>query len=72
MEHFHKGDKVTWKWGTGKGVGIVKNIYTYKVTKTIKGKEISRNGEPTNPVYYIETLKKSAVLKFHHNLKPAE
>ena len=58
-----KGTKVTWKWGSGSATGKVKEAFTSKVTKTIKGNEVTRNGESGNKALYIEQEDGDHVLK---------
>ena len=41
-------------WCRGHIEGTVKEVHTDHVTKTLKGKEISRNGTEDNPAYYVE------------------
>lgn len=48
------GDEVAWSWSTGTGTGTVVERYTYSVTKTIKGSEITRNAAREEPAYLIE------------------
>ncbi|MBC8131073.1 MAG: DUF2945 domain-containing protein, partial [Rhizobiaceae bacterium] len=43
MTKFRKGQKVEWKWGQGTAEGKIAESFTEKVTRTIKGKEITRN-----------------------------
>ncbi len=57
------GDKVKWNWGDGTGMGTVKQIYKEKVTKTIKGSEITRNASDDEPAYLIEQEDGDQVLK---------
>ncbi|MEO9894423.1 DUF2945 domain-containing protein [Aurantibacter sp.] len=58
-----KGTEVKWNWGDGTATGKVMNTYTEKITKTIKGTEITRNGETGNKALYIEQSDGSRVLK---------
>lgn len=58
-----KGSKVTWKWGNGKASGVVEETYTSKTTKTIKGTEVTRNGEEGNKALYIKQDDGDYVLK---------
>lgn len=58
-----KGSKVKWKWGQGEATGTVKETYSEKVTKTIEGSEITRNGEEGNKALYIEQENGGKVLK---------
>lgn len=59
----HIGDEVTWKWGPGEASGTVKERFTEKVTRTIKGSEITRNATDDEPAYLIEQDDGDRVLK---------
>lgn len=58
-----KGTQVKWKWGNGTAKGKVQDTYTKKVTKTIKGSEVTRNGEEGNKALYIQQEDGDYVLK---------
>lgn len=58
-----EGTKVKWKWGDGTAEGTVQETYTEKVTKTIKGNEVTRDGEEGNKALYIEQDDGDHVLK---------
>tara|TARA_R110001606_G_C15002277_1_gene607270 strand:+ start:241 stop:453 length:213 start_codon:yes stop_codon:yes gene_type:complete len=58
-----EGTQVKWKWGNGKATGKVQETYTKKVTKTIKGNEVTRNGEAGNKALYIRQDDGDYVLK---------
>ena len=58
-----KGTKVSWKWGQGTAHGKVIETYTSKVTKTIKGNEVTRNGAQDDKALYIEQDDGDKVLK---------
>ena len=58
-----KGTKVSWKWGSGNATGIVKETYNEKVSKTIKGSEITRDGQSGNKALYIKQDDGDHVLK---------
>lgn len=62
------GDKVSWNWGNGTAEGVIKQIYTKKVSKTIKGSEIVRNADDDNPAYLIEQDDGDRVLKSNSEL----
>jgi len=57
------GDTVKWNWGNGTGTGTVKQIYKQKITKTIKGSEITRDASDDEPAYLIEQEDGDQVLK---------
>ncbi len=58
-----EGSSVSWKWGNGVATGKVKATYTKKVTVTIKGNEVTRNGETGNKALLIEQEDGGQVLK---------
>mgnify|MGYP003631309374 FL=1 len=49
---FLKGTLVKWSWGNGIAEGKVEETYASKITKTIKGNEVTRNGEKDNKALY--------------------
>ena len=49
---FLKGTLVKWSWGNGTAEGKVEETYASKITKTIKGNEVTRNGEKDNKALY--------------------
>jgi hypothetical protein len=59
----HKGDDVTWTWGSGTGEGEVTEVHTADVKKTIKGKTITRHASQSKPAVEIKTNKGAKVLK---------
>jgi len=50
-----EGAEVKWSWGDGTAHGKVEKTYTSSVTRTIKGNEVTRNGEEGNKALYIKT-----------------
>ena len=58
-----KGDRVSWAWGDGRGVGTVRSISPRRVQRRIKGSEITRNGAKDDPALYIEQDDGGRVLK---------
>lgn len=66
-----KGTQVKWKWGNGTAEGKVDETYTKKVTKTIKGNEVTREGEEGNKALYIKQEDGSAVLKSESEVERA-
>ena len=57
------GSKVKWNWGNGSATGTVEETYTSKITKTIKGTEVTRNGEEGDKALYIKQDDGDYVLK---------
>ncbi|WP_334055699.1 DUF2945 domain-containing protein [Polaribacter sp. P097] len=66
-----RGTQVKWKWGNGTAEGKVEETYTEKVTKTIKGNEVTRDGEEGNKALYIKQEDGSAVLKSESEVERA-
>lgn len=67
-----EGSKVSWKWGNGKASGEVVSTYKKKVTKTIDGSEITREGEESNKALYIKQSDGSKVLKLESEVEKAD
>lgn len=67
-----EGTKVKWKWGDGTAEGKVVETHTSKVTKTIKGSEVTRNGEEDNMALYIEQDDGDHVLKSESEVERAD
>lgn len=63
MAGYRSGDKVTWNWGSGTASGTVQKTYERKVTRTLKGSTITRNGSRDDPALYIEQPDGDGVLK---------
>lgn len=62
-ELFDVGDKVKWRWGGGEAHGEVRAVFTHKVTRMIKGAEITRNATADEPAYEIVQADGDHVLK---------
>ncbi len=58
-----EGTKVQWKWGNNTAEGKVEKSYSTKVTKNIKGTEVTRNGKEGNKALYIKQDDGDYVLK---------
>lgn len=67
-----KGTKVKWNWGSGSATGKVKEMYSSKVTKTIKGNDVTRNGEEGNKALLIEQEDGDEVLKSENEVERAD
>lgn len=63
--------KVEWDWGNGTGEGKVSEVFTEKVTRTIKGNEVTRNASEDDPAYLIEQDGGNRVLKSHGEVRKA-
>lgn len=60
---FAVGDEVQWEWGSGTATGKVTEVIPEKVTRTIKGNEVTRNGTESCPALMIEQEDGDRVLK---------
>lgn len=63
------GDEVQWNWGDGTAEGVIEKVYTEKVTRTIKGTEVTRNATNEDPAYYIKQSDDDTVLKSHSEIE---
>jgi hypothetical protein len=71
MSGYSEGDKVKWNWSGSTATGKIQKVYTGKITRTIKGSEITRNASEDEPAYYIEQEDGDHVLKSHSELSKA-
>ncbi len=68
---YNVGTKVSWEWGSGSATGKVTESFTEKVTRTIKGSEITRKASSDEPAYMIEQDDGDRVLKSHSEVSKA-
>ena len=66
---YNKGDEVEWKWGSGVAKAKVSKEYTSKITKTLDGSEVTRDGSSSDPAYLLEQEDGSEVLKLGSEIK---
>ena len=66
------GSSVKWKWANGIATGKVSATYTKKITKTIKGSKITRNGSKENKALYIEQDDGDYVLKLESEVNKTD
>lgn len=66
-----KGTKVKWNWGQGTGTGKVEQTFDRKVTRKLKGSEITRNGSKDDPALLIEQEDGDRVLKLASEVERA-
>lgn len=66
-----KGTQVKWNWGKGSAKGRVEETFTKKISKTIKGNEVTRNGVEGNKALYIKQEDGDYVLKSESEVKRA-
>ncbi|WP_020602449.1 DUF2945 domain-containing protein [Spirosoma spitsbergense] len=61
MEKLEEGNEVTWKYGTGKATGIIDEVHTDDVEKTVQGTKVKRKGSDEEPALVIEQGQKKIV-----------
>jgi hypothetical protein len=66
-----KGSTVKWKWGNGFAKGDVVETFDEKVTRSIGGHEITRNGEPGDKALLIKQSDGQRVLKRESEVQKA-
>lgn len=58
-----KGSRVAWSWGNGRAEGKVAESFDHSGTRSIKGEQITRHGEPGNLALLIRQEDGTRVLK---------
>jgi len=66
-----EGSEVSWRWGGSTATGKVVEIHRAKVTRTLSGSEITRNGSDEDPAYLIEQDDGARVLKLRSEVDQA-
>jgi hypothetical protein len=69
MTAFKKNEKVQWKYLGRSVMGTVEDIFLESVTKTIKGKNITRNGSKEKPAYLVKSEAGNIALKLETELQ---
>lgn len=72
MANFRKGAAVNWSWAGGVVQGKVEEIFKESVTKTIKGKKITRHGSKEEPAYLVRSESGNIALKLQRELRKTE
>lgn len=67
-----QGTKVKWTWGNGTATGKVKETFDKKVTRTIKGSEVTRNGSADDKALLIEQEDGDKALKLSSEVSRAD
>ena len=68
---YQSGDQVEWDWGNGTAEGEVQKTHTSKITRTIKGTEVTRDGSDDDPALEIEQDDGTKVLKLASEVRKA-
>ena len=69
MSGFRVGSAVKWKFGAGEASGKVLELFEKRVSRTLKGKRITRNGTADNPAVLLEQADGDRVLKLSSELE---
>lgn len=72
MSTIRTGTVVRWTWGNGSATGTVKRRFTRKVTRTLDGSEITKNGSEDCPALLIEQDDGALVLKLRSEVERAD
>lgn len=67
-QKFQTNQYVEWNYGNGTAQGQIQESYKEKVTKTIKGTEVTRNASEEEPAYLVEQENGDQVLKSESEL----
>jgi hypothetical protein len=70
-QKFQVNQYVQWNYGSGTAKGQIKESFKNKVTKTIKGSEVTRNATDEEPAYLVEQEDGDQVLKSESELSDA-
>ncbi|WP_026147825.1 hypervirulence associated TUDOR domain-containing protein [Robiginitomaculum antarcticum] len=71
MSGYKSGTKVKWSWGNGTATGEISEVFTEKVTRTLKGSEVTRNAGDNEPAYMIKQDDGDRVMKSHSEISKA-
>lgn len=66
-----KGASVRWHWGNGTAEGKVEEVFTKPVSRTIKGKRITRKASEEKPAYLVVQADGDKALKSARELEAA-
>ena len=67
-----KGTEVKWSWGNGTATGKVTQTFTEKVTRTLQGSEVTKDGTDDNHALLIEQEDGDEVLKLQSEVERAD
>ena len=69
MSNVKNGDRVTWRNAGATAHGKVQAVSPKRTVKTIKGKQIVRNGSNDDPAVTVESDKGGVALHLQHELR---
>ena len=65
-----EGSTVTWQWSGSSANGTVVEVHRSRVTRSLGGSDITRNGSDDDPAYVIEQEDGTTVLKLRSEVEP--
>ena len=68
---YSSGETVEWDWGNGTAKGTVDKTHTKKITRTLQGNEVTRNGSDDDPALEISQDDDTKVLKLASEVRKA-
>ena len=71
MADFATGDEGIWNWGDGTANGRIVERFTSKVSRSIKGTEVTRDASEDEPAFLIRQDDGGEVLKSVTEIEPA-
>jgi ABC-type taurine transport system ATPase subunit len=71
MSYLQEGSKVRWQWGEGSATGKIIERFEEKVSRRIKGSEVTRDASKDDPAFLIEQDDGDKVLKSESELERA-
>lgn len=67
-----EGTSVKWDWGDGTAEGTVQERHEKKISRTIDGNEVTRDGSADDPALVIEQSDGQTVLKLSSEVERAD
>ena len=67
-----KGTQVKWSWGNGTAEGKVQETHSEKITRTIEGSKVTREGSEDDKALVIEQEDGTTVLKLQSEVERAD
>lgn len=62
---------MAWTWGKGTAEGTIAEVFTQKVTRKIRGTEVTRNATADEPAYLVKQADGDCSLKSASELSKA-
>ncbi|MBV2128824.1 DUF2945 domain-containing protein [Arsukibacterium indicum] len=66
---YQTNTKVEWDRGNGTAEGYTREVFRDKITRTIKGTEVTRDASDNDPAYLIVQSDGDQVLKLHSEIR---